>query len=225
MTARYVDGRVEFDVPHFSNYVIVYDAEKAAACPQDDTCPIRAFPDADPTAWYHDGVHYALENGIMSGMGNSLFAPNTATSRAMLAQILWNMEDKPVVNYALSYTDVDGEAWYAEAVRWAASEGIVNGMGNNLFAPAQDITREMLVTILHRYAQKKGVDVGVGEDTNILSYDDAADVSQWAASAMQWAVGSGLLTGRTDSTLNPRDSATRAEIATIMMRYCTEIAM
>ncbi|MBR1495933.1 MAG: S-layer homology domain-containing protein, partial [Acidaminococcaceae bacterium] len=112
----------------------------------------------------------------------------------------------------------------AEAIRWANSEGLMDGYGNDRFGPNDTMTREQLVTVMYRYAQRKGIDVSVGEDTNILSYDDALDVSEWAASAMQWAVGSGLISGRTSSTLNPKDTATRAEIATIMMRYCTEIA-
>lgn len=223
----YTSKEVTFTVEHFSNYVIAYDETRAAVCPQDATCPISAFIDASATAWYHDGIHYILEHGIMSGYGNGKFGPGDATSRAMMAQILWNMEGRPVVNYAMSYNDVDGEAWYAEAVRWATAQGIMNGCGGAVtgsFGPNDDVTREQLVTIVYRYAQYKGVDVSVGEDTNILSYDDAFDVSEWAISAMQWAVGSGAVTGKTASTLNPGDEATRAEIATIMMRYCKEIA-
>ncbi|MDY6366851.1 MAG: S-layer homology domain-containing protein [Oscillospiraceae bacterium] len=226
--ATFRDGEVVFTVTHFSNYVIAYDAERAENrhlnCPQDETCPISKFTDADPTAWYHDGVHYVLENGIMSGYGNGLFGPGNTTNRAMMAQILWNMEGKPVVNYAISYTDVDAEAWYTEAVRWVTSEKIMSGYGGGKFGPGDAMTREQLVTIMYRYAQYKGVDVSVGEDTNILSYDDALTVSEFAIPAMQWAVGSGVVSGRTNTTLNPKDTATRAEIATIIMRYCTEIA-
>ena len=224
VSTTYTSKEVTFTVEHFSNYVIAYDEARAAVCPQDNTCPISAFTDADPTAWYHDGVHYALENGIMSGYGNGKFGPDDNTSRAMVAQILWNMEGRPVVNYAMSYTDVDSEAWYTEAVRWATSEKIMSGYGGGKFDPGDAMTREQLVTILYRYAKRKGVDVSVGEDTNILSYDDAFDVSEWAIPAMQWAVGSGAVGGRTNTTLNPKDTATRAEIATIIMRYRTEIA-
>lgn len=226
--ATFRNGEVVFTVSHFSNYVIAYDAERAANshlnCPKDDTCPISTFTDASATAWYHDGVHFALENSIMSGYGNGKFGPGDTTSRAMIAQILWNMEGKPVVNYAMSYTDVDGEAWYTEAVRWATAEKIMSGYGGGKFGPGDAMTREQLVTIMYRYAQYKGVDVSVGEDTNILSYDDALTVSEFAIPAMQWAVGSGAVGGRTSTTLNPKDTAIRAEIATIIMRYCTEIA-
>ena len=224
VSTTYTSKEVTFTVEHFSNYVIAYDEARAAVCPQDNTCPISAFTDADPTAWYHDGVHYALENGIMSGYGNGKFGPDDNTSRAMVAQILWNMEGRPVVNYAMSYTDVDSEAWYTEAVRWATSEKIMSGYGGGKFGPGDAMTREQLVTILYRYAKRKGVDVSVGEDTNILSYDDAFDISEWAIPAMQWAVGSGAVGGRTNTTLNSKDTATRAEIASIIMRYRTEIA-
>ena len=215
---------VTFTVEHFSNYVVAYDEARAAVCPKDDTCPISAFTDADPTAWYHDGVHYVLENSIMSGYNRITFAPNDTTTRAMMAQILWNMEGKPASNYTMSYTDVDGEAWYTEAVRWATAEKIMSGYGGGKFGPGDAMTREQLVTIMYRYAQYKGVDVSIGDDTNILSYDDALTVSEFAIPAMQWAVGSGAVGGRTNTTLNPKDTATRAEIATIIMRYCTEIA-
>ena len=124
----------------------------------------------------------------------------------------------------MSYTDVDGEAWYAEAVRWATAQGIMAGYGYNKFGPNDDMTREQLVTIMYRYAQLKGVDVSIGEDTNILSYDDAFDVSDWAMEAMQWAVGAEVVYGTSASTLSPKNNASRAEIATIVMRYCTKVA-
>ena len=224
MPSTYDGKEVKFTVEHFSNYVIAYDEERAAVCPQDATCPISAFIDADPTAWYHDGVHYVLENGIMSGLGNGQFAPNGTTSRAMLAQILYNMEGKPAIRSGIPFEDVSESDWYAMAISWAESNGIIGGYGNGKFGPNDDLTREQLVTIMYRYAKDKGIDVSVGEDTNILSYDDAFDVSEWAIPAMQWAVGNGLISGRTASTLNPKDKATRAEIATIIMRYCEEIA-
>ena len=225
---RYTDREVTFTVEHFSNYVVAYDPERAANsyadCPQDDTCPISAFTDAEPKAWYHDGVHYVLDKGIMNGTGNGRFEPNTTTSRAMVVTILWRMEGEPASDYAVTFADVESDTWYTQAVRWAAQNGIVNGYSDAAFGPSDPITREQLATILYRYAQGKGADVSVGEDTNILSYDDVLAISAYAVSATQWAAGAGLMTGRTASTLNPKDSATRTEIATIIMRYCTQIA-
>ena len=182
------------------------------------------FNDLDKTKWYADGIRYVLENGIMSGYGNGTFAPNDNTSRAMMAQILFNLEGGKSASDAMSYVDVNNADWFAEAIRWASAQGVMGGYGNGVFGPNDDLTREQLVTIMYRYAKNKGINVSVGEDTNILSYNDAFDVSEWAIPAMRWAVGSGLITGRTASTLNPKDKATRAEIATIIMRYCEEIA-
>jgi hypothetical protein len=222
------NGEYTFVMPKSKITVnVTYKLHESAAqtdCPKDESCPISAFNDASATAWYHDGVHFVLENGIMRGYGNGKFGPADTTSRAMMAQILWNLEGKPEVSFTLSYTDLGTDAWYTEAVRWASAQGIMDGYGNGKFGPNDAMTREQLVTIVYRYAKYKGIDVSAGENTNILSYADAQNVSQWAIPAMQWAVGSGLITGRTASTLNPGDNASRAEIATIMMRYCTETA-
>ena len=182
------------------------------------------YRDLDAAKWYADGVRYCLENGIMKGMGDGTFAPNGSTTRAQMAQILFNIEGGKSVSEAMSYVDVGDADWFAEAIRWATAQDVMEGYGQGLFGPNDALTREQLVTILYRYAKSKGIDVSVGEDTNILSYDDAFDVSEWAIPAMQWAVGSDLITGKTATTLNPKDKATRAEIATIIMRYMTEVA-
>ncbi len=195
-------------------------------CPKDSTCPIWQFTDAKTTDWYHDGVHFCLENGLMVGYGNNIFQPDTGTTRAMIAVMLWRLNGSPVVNYAMNFEDVKADAWYTEAIRWAASEGVAAGYGNGKFGPDDTMTREQMVTILWRYAQYKGYDVSVGEDTNILSYDDATTVAQYAIPAMQWACGSGMVTGKTQNggmTLAPKGSTTRAQMATMMMRFCAEI--
>ena len=227
MPTSYDGKEVSFTTTHFSNYVVVYDAERAAICPQDATCPISKFVDADASAWYHDGVHWALDKGVMNGVSPKYFNPNGDTSRAMVVTMLWRMEGSPAYVGMSEFTDVENTDWYGQAVRWASAEGIVEGYtqsGNKVFNPNGAVTREQLAAILYRYAQYKKQDVSVGEDTNILSYDDAFSVSTWAMAAMQWAVGSGAVSGRTNTTLNPKNTATRAEIATIIMRYCTEIA-
>ena len=145
-------------------------------------------------------------------------------TRAMLVTILWRMEKSPVVNYAMAFTDVEGGQWYTEAIRWAASEGIVNGLSDTAFGPDKAMTREQMVSILYRYAQYKGYDVSVGEDTNILSYLDMAEVSEYAIPAFQWACGSGVVNGMTESTLAPQGTATRAHVATILMRFQEDVA-
>ena len=220
--ATYDGKNIVFGVPHFSNYVIAYDEEQAKVCPKDDTCPISDFTDAKPTAWYHDGVHWALENGVMNGVGGGLFQPNGTTTRAQVVTMLWRLEGSPACVGMSEYSDVDNEEWYGPAVRWANAEGIVNGYDDGRFGPNDAVTREQLVAILYRYAQYKKMDVSVGEDTNILSYDDAFDVSSWAMSAMQWAVGSGVVNGLEKNgvlVLAPFDSSTRAVVATMFWRF------
>ena len=228
LPASYEKSAVTFTAEHFSNYVIAYDAtHKAnAACKQDSTCPISKFTDGDPKAWYHDGVHYVLENGIMGGMGNGLFGPNETTTRAQVAQILWNMEGSPAYVGGIEFADVDAEAWYAPAVRWASTEGIINGYDNpngsgKLFGPDALITREQLATMLYRYAQSKGQGF-TGAWMFRLDYPDAANISEWADEAMRWMVMNEIISG-IDGKLAPQGSATRAQIATMIMRYCTEI--
>ena len=228
--AAYANGTVTFTTTHFSDYVIAYDAARAEACPQDNTCPMAAFSDADPKAWYHEGVHWAIENGVMSGMGDGRFAPNGTTTRAMVVQILWNLEGNPAYVGMSEYADVDNEAWFGPAVRWASAEGIVEGYSTAdgaVFRPNNAVTREQLATILYRYAQYKGYDVSVGEDTNILSYEDAFSVSDWAMAAMQWACGAGVIQGSESGStvyLLPGNSATRAQVATMIARFCTDAA-
>ena len=218
------------------------DEEKAAPngvadCPRDETCPISTYWfDSDSAAWYHDGVHYALENGIMGGYSAHGFAPDDNTSRAMVATMLWRLEGSPIVSGDMAFVDVEDGMWYSDAVRWASSAGIITGtkipadtapwpMG---FEPDKAVTREQLSAMLYRYAQYKGVDVSVGEDTNILSYDDAFDIMDYAIPAMQWACGAGIVSGMTNGTralvLAPQASASRAVVATMLMRYCTEAA-
>ena len=177
------------------------------------------FTDVKENDWFFDNVKYANQNGLMSGVTNATFAPNDSLTRAMLVTVLWRAEGKPVVDFAMPFTDVVNSAYYAEAIRWAASENIVNGITETEFAPDMNITREQIATIVYRYAKYKGYDVSVGEDTNILSYADFDEISEYAISAMQYAVGSGLMKGKTETALNPKDNATRAEIAAILNRF------
>ena len=139
-------------------------------------------------------------------------------TREMVATALWEAEGQPVVNYIMPFTDVSEEADYAEAVRWAAAEGIVNGVGGGIFEPDGSVTREQLAVMLYRYAVKTGMDVSVGEDTNILDYADFLDRSDWAVSALQWALGSGVLDDE-DGYLNARRAVTQAEAEEIFARF------
>ena len=179
-----------------------------------------SFDDVDSSAWYADAVSYVAENGIMNGAGNGTFAPDTVMSRAMLVQVLYNLEGKPEAADC-TFTDVAADAWYADAVAWAADAGIVTGVSDTTFAPDQMMTREQIATILYRYAAYKNYDVTASND--LSSYTDAGQIGSYAVEAMQWANGAGLITGSTATTLNPLGSATRAEVATILMRFLESV--
>jgi len=197
----------------------VRQIEGAQECPRDNTCPIWRFPDASTTAWYHDGVHYCLEHGLMTGYDNGNFGPEDTLSRAMLSQILYNEAGRPQGAPSAGFTDVPANAWYANAVNWAASRGVVTGYGDGRFGPDDPITREQLAAMLWRNAKAAGRDVSVGENTNILGFPDFPAVSEWAVPALQWAAGAGVMTGKDGGRLDPAGQATRAEAATMLMRY------
>ena len=199
------DGKYTFSMP-------------ASAVTVSGTFRLR-FPDLDPNAWYFGGAAYCLQNGLMDGVSETRFAPDGKVTRAQLVTMLWRLEQKPAVDFALSFVDVAADKWYTEAVRWAAAEKLVEGVSESAFAPDTPLTREQLVAILWRYAKYKGYDVSVGENTNILSYDDAFTVADYAAPAMQWACGAGILTGSAGKLL-PKDSTSRAQIAVILQRFC-----
>ena len=160
----------------------------------------------------------------MNGTGDHTFSPNGTTTRGMIVTILYRMEGEPAVTGTGGFADVPEGQWYTDAVIWAAANDIVTGYGDGRFGPDDPITREQMSAILFRYAQYKAYDVSVGEDTNILSYLDVADVSEYAISAFQWACGSGVIHGVTDATLVPQGTATRAQVATMLMRFCETVA-
>ncbi|MCD8391072.1 MAG: S-layer homology domain-containing protein, partial [Firmicutes bacterium] len=180
-------------------------------------CPSEKFGDVDTSLWYHEYIDYALENGLMNGISDTTFEPNTATTRGMIVTILYRLEGEPTANSASDFTDVVSGAWYADAVAWAAENGIVNGYDNGKFGADDTITREQTAAILYRYAGYKGYDTSASGD--ISAYTDSDAVSGYALTAMQWAVGTGLITGKDDNTLAPQAGATRAETAAMLMRF------
>ena len=206
------NGYASLPVGSAGQYALVLDG-KSHALP---------FTDLAAGAWYEDSVAYVYRHDLMSGFSEDTFGPNAALSRAQLCQILYNMEGRPAVTGSGSFSDLADGEWYTDAVTWAASKGIVDGYGGGLFGPDDNITREQLASILYRCAQARGDDVSVGEDTNILSYSDAADVAEYAISAMQWACGAGVITGISESALAPRGEATRALTAAMLMRFCEQ---
>ena len=179
------------------------------------------FWDVRPEDWFYDDVRYVYEAGLMNGTAEGLFSPDLFTSRAMIVTVLWRLSGSPVVNYYMPFADVDQASWYAEAVRWAASCGIVAGYDNGNFGPNDPITREQLAAILYRCATYRQEDTSIGADTNILSFTDAASVSEYAVPALQWACGAGILQGA-DGALLPAHPATRAQTAAILHRFCQQ---
>lgn len=229
VSARYDKENAQLILHHFSHYVIEELDSSAAytVCAKDDSCPLGAFGDLTATAWYHDGVHYCLENGLMRGVSGGKFLPDGSTTRAQLVTILWRLEGSPETTGAVRFGDTAGGAWYTEAVRWAVGCGVVKGYDNECFGPDDAVTREQMAAILYRYAQHKGYDVSAGEDTNILSFDDAFAVSEYAIPAMQWACGSGMVHGIARDgrmLLAPGDTTTRAQTATLLMRFQSAFA-
>ena len=166
------------------------------------------FTDVAEGDWFYDYVEYVYENGLMDGTSGTTFEPDANMTRAMVWAILARVDGETVT----------GTNWIETAREWAMAEGVSDGENASGY-----VTREQLATMLYRYAVYKGYDVSIGEDTNILSYADFADLSEYAIPAMQWACGAGIITGVTDATLVPQGEATRAQVAAMLMRFCEAI--
>ncbi len=202
-------GSVTIPFSHASQYAIVIDTHSHAAVDVSDI-----FLDVAPNAWYKDAVQYAYDNGLMTGVSATEFAPEQTTTRAMIVSILARLEGVTTAQ-AAGFADVDDNDWYATAVNWAAGAGVVNGYEDNTFRPNTAITREQLAAILMNYAAYKGEDVSNRAD--LTSYTDQP--STWAEEAMSWAVAEGLISGVTADTLQPQGAATRAQVAAILQRF------
>ena len=175
------------------------------------------FTDVKESDWFFKGVEYVVDKGIMSGVSENEFAPSGKLTRAMLVQMLYNMESRPACDAENAFMDVPVGQWYTDAVIWANDAKIVSGMGEGLFAPNMEITREQMVAMLYNYAKYKGYDVTASAD--LSAFADTASVSTWAQPAMQWAVAEGYISGMGDNQLAPQGTATRAEIASVIMRF------
>ena len=200
-------GLATFTVTHFSEYVVGVNKW------------VNPFMDVKDSDWFYGDVEYACLNKLFEGTSPMTFAPRAAMTRGMLVTVLWRMEGKPAVTGANPFDDVASGKYYKNAVIWAAKNGIVGGYSAAAFGPEDNITREQLATILYNYAKYKGCDVSVGEDTNILSYNDVAQISEYALPAMQWVCGAGLIQG-SDGNLLPKGSAQRCQVAAILHRFC-----
>ena len=221
------DGTYSFTMPASAVSVEASFKEKKADQPDEppvpgthDNCPSEPFKDVDTSLWYHEGIDYVIANGLMKGIADDAFAPDATTTRAMIVTILYRLENEPAAE-AASFRDVEAGSWYEAAVNWAAANGIVNGYDADTFAPTDEITREQIAAILYRYANFKGQDVSQTGD--LSRFTDSGSVSDWAKDAMAWAVGAELVNGMSETTLVPQGSATRAQVATLMMRLCENV--
>lgn len=179
-----------------------------------------SFTDVKSNDWYYSSVRYAYDNGLFSGVSHESFGPGDSMDRSMLATVLYSLDGKPAAGKN-GFSDVADGAWYADAVAWAAEHGIVSGVGGGAFAPGGTITREQLAVMLYRYAQYKGYDVSKTAD--LSGYADQDKLSDWAAQAVQWACGSGLMNGRSAAQLAPEGTLTRAEAATMLKAFCENV--
>ena len=179
------------------------------------------FVDVSENAWFYNAVAYAYHNGLMSGTSGNTFSPDNTLTRAMIVQVLYAMEGAPAAGQS-AFTDVPENAWYADAVNWAAENGIVSGYGNGLFGPEDNVTREQVATILYGYARAKGY--GITDTASLAAFTDASSISAYAVDAMSWAVGAGLISGMGDGIVVPQGNATRAQFAVMLLNFCENVA-
>ena len=206
------DGSAALVFTHASDYVIVIDDR--------DHTP-KEFPFVDVTTddWFYEAADYVFQRDLMTGTDATHFTPDGTSTRAMVATILWRMAGQPQADYTMAFADVPAGTWYTEAVRWAASEGIVTGYSATKFGPDDPVTREQFAAMLYRYAQTLGEGF-TGNWSFPLDFPDAADVSDYAYEALCWLTMENVIQGMEDGNLHPQGTATRAQLATMLMRFC-----
>ena len=182
---------------------------------------VNPFTDVSEKDWFYSDVMFVYENGLMLGTSKTLFSPHGTVTRGMMATILWRMEGSPAPKGKNGFTDVEAGKWYADAITWTAENGIFAGYGKDKFGPDDPITREQLAAIFYRYAGYKGYDLTV--KGNLDKFKDADKITDYAKTAMGWAVGSGLVKGKSGNLLDPQGTATRAEIAAMLHRFIEEV--
>ena len=184
-------------------------------CDGGELCPGHHLTDVSKDAWYHAAVDYAVEHGIMEGVSETEFSPNTEVTRAQAVQILYNLEGQPTVDGDNEFTDVFG--WYEAAVTWAAQTGVATGYGDGTFQPGDNITRQEFAQMLYNYAKYKGYDLSAEGD--LSQFPDSGSVANWAEAAMRWANGNELINGHDDGTIDAAGTAIRAQAASILMKF------
>ena len=188
---------------------------------------VNRFADVKSSDWFYNNVRFVYTMGLMQGTSNTTFSPDTPTTRAQFITTLWRMSGSPVIpGSGCQFNDVSSGSYYYEAVRWGVANGIINGFSAAKFGPDGQITREQLITMLFRYAKNyAGDDISKYDTTNILGYSDVLKISQGMTQAFQWGIGSGIITGTSSTTLTPQGTATRAQVAAILSRYCNKFVL
>lgn len=201
-------GTVSFATGHFSVFLASNEAT-------------AAYDDVLITNWFYDSANYAVKNGLMVGTSATKFSPDQNTTRAMLVTVLWRLSGEPETTLKESpFTDVkDKNSWYYNAVLWAYEKDIAKGLSESIFAPSKTLSRQELVTMLHRYSGINNVKITTGDKADTGHFTDWSGISVWAVEGFEWAYSSGIVTGMTDNTISPDTNATRAQIASILMRY------
>ena len=210
------DGKYTFQMPASK---VTVEAVFTAVEPEPEGLP---FTDVTSGDWFYDAVAYVYDKGMMEGTTDTTFAPAMNLTRSMIAQVLYNLEERPEAPGAAGFTDVAAGAWYADAVNWAAARGIVKGYDTGAFGPEDSVTREQLAAILYRYAQAKGYDTTQG-GMAVREFSDSASISDWAQEAMAWAVNAQVLSGKGNGVLDPQGTATRAEVAQMLMNFVEHV--
>ena len=179
------------------------------------------FTDVPASHWAHDDITYVYENDLMNGTDGSLFSPESTTTRAQVVTVLYRLAGQPAADWENPFWDVPASAWFHDAVTWAWENDITGGVSSTHFGAGNAVTREQLATFLYRYAQDQGYDTSARAD--LSGYSDAGLVSSYATEALSWANATGLIIGTTATTLSPKGSATRAQVATILSRFCQDV--
>lgn len=187
----------------------------------DGDAVVLPFGDTPESEWYYAAVRYVYANGMMSGTTADAFFPGGTTTRGMIVTILHRLEGSPAAAEA-AFPDVDQSLYYAAPIAWASAQGLVNGYDTGGFGPEDPITRQQLAAILYRYAVSKGYDTSARG--SLTGFRDAGTVNDYAVEPIRWAVGAGLISGMDDGTISPTGRATRAQVATILMRFCENVA-
>ena len=200
-------GYIKPSLPHKSEEITKEDIK------------VISYDDVHESDWYHSAVKYVSDNNLMNGVSDKKFAPQSPLTRGMLVTVLYRNEAEPQVTAENTFKDVDNGSYYSEAVTWGYENKIVNGISEEHFAPERYITRQEIATIFYRYAAYKNYDINFKNTSDLHIYTDSADIAGYASNAVAYAVNSGLLKGKSETTINPTDVSTRAETAAMLMRF------